>query len=569
MVMGRSEIYKRPLNEYVPLFFNLKVLLTLLLFLWVSGSFIFFARKNIENSRYERASIQAQSVKDYLDLYKKDLRFKLAQWVYNYHLVKTQGIEFDQGAFLNSEFQSMFFFSYSKNQFEVQWVKSKDIGEADVPAVLLKKNKAWTFDELVKHRDFIFSSQQSNNLGAQVFFGFPVDDPVMGKGLIASTLDPEYLKLSSFLDSHHSSQNLFPAKIVDSSGAYILHSKSEYIGQNAIEDQDSHYLFPVLGTGLRIFVQKSKISWLSFVALPVGVMLSGLLLLLGLLLFEVVQSLKKGSVMTPFAGHPVKNGETGLDSHAYEAILKQGELRDNLNKISLLSSSLKGRLDLALVGNGDQDILNDLIHDFESLDNFIERTYKFSQEKTDETPRRSKPHVQKKPSSRNPSPRDFSPKSPSFKSPSLKSRSDEDGVKVSSESFESHLGSSSFDMEPPSSSENFEIGVSEKMEAKTQQIQEELLNFKEEHGGLDPSMRGKDLSFEIFDEEFLEEEEWNLRSPKPSSLDVSSGVSSGVSSEDSSDELSDNSNWSKVIEELTNELNSIDSDWEGSERLGS
>lgn len=435
--METSKSSPPSLSEWLLWIFNLKTLLTFLLFLWVSGSFIFFARKNIEKSRYEKAQIQAQSVKGYLDLYRKDLRFKLAQWAYNYQLVQAQGIEFDQEAFLNSEFQSLFFFKHSENQFEVQWVKSKDIGGEEVPAPLMEKSRVWTFKDLVERGDFIFSSQQSN-LGGQVFFGFPVDDPVMGKGLIAATLDHEYLNLSSLLVLPQDSlQTVSPVRIGDSSGTYLFHPRSEYIGQEIVEDQESHYLFPISDTDIHVFVQKSEIPWLSFIGWPIGVMLSGLLLLLGVLLFEVAQSQSKGLVVKTQADEDSVKGE---------------------------------ELEIDSLGHGE------------------------SESKTFEQVKEDKKSVGKN-----------------------------------------------------------------------------LLDFKESQEGLEFAFGNEDLSFDIFDDEFLEEIEEKKEGGKgESGLDSSKPSHSSVSMEDSkfSEEVNDKENdWSKIIEDLTNELNSIDSEWESSEEV--
>lgn len=355
-------------------FLNLKSILMACGLLWVGISFYWFTKNLTQDSVTQMADQSLEYANTEFIQKSKDLRFKLAQWSYNYHLVKTKGIDFDQDGFLNSEFEDIYFFKVEDNEFKTQWIKSKDMGSAAVPARINAKLKQWTKEQLLG-KEFIYFSEKVNRKGSKVFFGFPINDDQMGEGLILSSLDLDYVQLLN---------PKLGVYVLDSKGRFISHPNKEYIGQSGsqwIQSLGEKSVFIKTATSnmlsAEFLYQKKVTGIMAQVFMPTLVMFLGLLLVFGVLIFEVY-------MFTPlnFAQNAEVDSNTRDDvfsKDSYGSILKLDEVRESLNRMSLLSSALKGRIDLAANGELDRKLFEDIKMDFETLEEAIDSTYKSSQ----------------------------------------------------------------------------------------------------------------------------------------------------------------------------------------------
>lgn len=351
---------------------SLKSVLMISGLVWVLLSFYWFVNRTTQDSAIQLAEANIQSA--YTEALQKsdDLRFKLGQWAYNYHLVKTKGVDFDQDGFLASEFDDMYFFKLEDADLKTQWIKSKDMTTAVVPAGLSTKLKQWSKEDLLK-KEFIVFTEKVKSKGAKVFFGFPVVDPVMGEGVILSSLDQDYVQLIS---PH---LNVY---LLDSKGRFLYHPQKEYIGQSAgrltqVEGKDLVLKTASAGSIDGELVYRKKIDGVWAQTLwPTLVMFFGLLLTFGVIIFEMLMQapLNIGSGLTMSQA-----SASTSEKDDYGTILKLNEVRELLNKMSLTSSVLKGRLDLASNGELDQRLFENIKVDFDVLDQTIEQAYRTSQ----------------------------------------------------------------------------------------------------------------------------------------------------------------------------------------------
>ncbi len=367
---------------------NIKSLLILAGFLWVCLSFMGFTQMVSQRSAENLAEIQIQHAQRELLEKSKNLKFKLAQWSYNYHLVKTKGLDFDQEGFLTSEFNDMYFFKFEENTLKTQWIKSKDMSSVTVPTPgrLLARMKSISQDEILK-KDFIYFADKTSEQGPKIFFGFPILDDVLGEGVLLSTLDLDYVQLLS---------PDLNTTLLDSKSRFLFHPQKEYIGQSAkhLLSNNTNDLFekkaklPVLNLEFIYKVPKAKFAVEIF--WPLVVTCLGLVLAFGVLIYETFMqapiNLKSAIDIT---SDSFKASESTKDE--YGSILKLNEIRDSLNQMSLLSSVLKGRIDLAANGELSPRLFENLKNDFDVLDRTIESTYLASQDGQVTNPSKSNP----------------------------------------------------------------------------------------------------------------------------------------------------------------------------------
>ncbi len=356
--------------------FNLKTVLMMFGFLWIALSFFWFTQKQTQDSLVLSAEKNLEFAK--LEFLQKsnDLKFKLGQWGYNYNLVKTKGLDFDHESFANSDFESIYFFSIQNNEFKPQWSKSKDLAVATIPRSIKSKLKTWTKEKLAA-QNFIFFSDDPSPKGSKIFFGFYVADTLMGEGLLLSSLDLSYVQLvTGGLNTY----------LVDHQGRFLFHPKREYIGQSAskwlrTENSDNTITKSIPAEfigGEFIFKQKSPIL-LSQVLMPTLVMYLGLMLVFAVLIFDIyLSSPLKLAGSTVDLDIDRNNGlkVAQLEDESFKSITKLNSIRESLNKMSLLSSALKGRLDLATIEKADATLIYDIKKDFEDLDRMLDETYK-------------------------------------------------------------------------------------------------------------------------------------------------------------------------------------------------
>lgn len=355
---------------------NLKTVLMMFGFLWIALSFFWFTQKQTQDSLVLNAENNLEFAK--LEFLQKsnDLKFKLGQWGYNYNLVKTKGLDFDHESFANSDFESIYFFTLENNEFKPQWSKSKDLATSTIPRSINSKLKAWTKQKL-SIQDFIYFSDDPTPKGSKIFFGFLVDDSVMGEGLLLSSLDLNYVQLiTGGLNTY----------LVDHQGRFLFHPKREYVGQSASkwlrsassENTITKSIPAEFINGEFIYKQKNPIL-LSQVLMPTLVMYLGLMLIFGVLIFDIyLSSPLKLSGSNIDLDLDRNNGlrSSKLEDESYKSITKLNQIRESLNKMSLLSSALRGRLDLATIEKADATLIYDIKKDFEDLDRMLDETYK-------------------------------------------------------------------------------------------------------------------------------------------------------------------------------------------------
>lgn len=353
---------------------NIKSVLILTGFLWVCFSFLGFSHLASKNSAEKIAESNLRHAKNELLQKSKELRFKLGQWAYNYHLVKTKGLDFDQDGFLASDFNDIFFFKLVDNNLKTQWIKSKDMSSAVVPRQLLNQLKPLSKEQILE-KEFLYFSDKTKLHGPKVFFGFPIEDEQMGEGFVLGSLDLDYVNLiSSELNTY----------MTDARGRFVFHPKKEYIAQNAthLTAQNNKDVFvktaQLSNLGLEfIYITPKSAIWVD-TFWPMFVMCLGLLLAFGVLIFEVyMQAPLNLKTAVDISSSPLKASEATKDE--YGSILKLNEVRDSLNQMSLLSSVLKGRIDLAANGELNTKLFEDIKSDFETLDKTIETTYRSAQ----------------------------------------------------------------------------------------------------------------------------------------------------------------------------------------------
>ncbi len=357
---------------------NLKWILIVCGFAWVSFSFFWFTSDFAKKNGEQIAKLSIERSESELLQISKDLKFKLGQWSYNYYLVKTRGLDFDQDAFLNSEFDEIYFFKLIKGEFRAQWVKSKDMAAAVIPETLSSKLGRWSKSQVLDQEFIYFSEKSSSNI-SKVFFGFPILDESLGEGLLLSALDLDYVQLIN------SSLNTY---LVDAKGRYVFHPNKEYIGQNSLSllnSQDEGSIsktVPIKSMDLELIYKKKMDAILAQILGPNLVMFMGLFLIFGVLVFEIYMKAPlnlKSSLDISQAIDADNELSSDFSKDEYGAVLKLNEVRDSLNKMSLLSSALTGRLDLATNENIDKKLFINIKDDFKNLDKIIDSAYKSSQ----------------------------------------------------------------------------------------------------------------------------------------------------------------------------------------------
>ncbi len=354
--------------------FNLKTILILIGFIWVALSFLWFSQKQTHQALITSAEKSLEFTKLDLIQKSKDLRFKLGQWGYNYQLVKTKGSDFDQDSFMASEFESIYFFKLEDNEFKPQWSKSKDLATVAIPKSIKSKLKAWTKEKL-ETQDFLYFSDDPSPKGSKVFFGFMIKDESMGEGLLLSSLDFNYVQLIP------TSLNVY---LIDTQGRFLSHPRREYIGQSAsrwLTSETKNMFTKSMPAGFisAELIYKQKIpAIMSQAFVPTFVMFLGLMLIFGVLIFDIYMSSPfNSSIKSTIVQTNCDSNGSGKDNYA--SVLKLNEVRESLNKMSLLSSALKGRLDLASLEKADQTLFSDIKSDFEQLDQMLDSAYKVSQ----------------------------------------------------------------------------------------------------------------------------------------------------------------------------------------------
>lgn len=525
---------------------NLKTFLILSLFIWVAASFTFFNKQAAQKDQAMQTAKTVQALSQYMDLYKQDMRFKLAQWVYNYQLVKTQGIDFDQQAFLKSEFQSIYLMKWDGQGFDLQWVKSKEIGAQEIPESLLRQQKVWSFESLVQQKDFMFSGMDSK-LGSQIYFGFPVDDPLVGKGVVVAVLDNEFLPLN-FIDGN--------VAILDNQGHYLFHSRPEYIGKIATvnsghKNLENREIYPIQDGAYDVLVVTEPENYLAELGAPIAILFSGMLLIIGIFLFDLY--------MNPFGNGEgnitlVSDADDEFASQGYASLLQVSELREKLNKMSLLSSALKGRLDLATLGEIDETLLQDLGNDFQELDQMIDESYRLSQKvnvgevdgtSQDERKIVLSPSESEMASKETQAPEEFSIE--------VKEPLGEANEKVNANSSVLLTSDDSVQASGVVKEKNQESYVESEKELSLEEL---------------PFAMNSELSFDLFDDELFDEDIDGIDikdHTKENGVHSREEVSGVVFEPYLTADGSESNDWSKVIEELADELNSIDAEWKGSE----
>lgn len=350
-------------------FLNIKFLLMVTAFLWVSLSFYWFSNSLIDQKSQEIAQNEINSAKFELLTQSRNLKFKLGQWTYNYNLVKTKGADFDNESYANSEFETIFLFNLKNGEFVPQWSKSKDVGLVKVPNSIYRQLKKMDKDSFLKGDYFFFSDDNQS----KIYFGFPVADDELGEGAIVASLDQEYLSLLP------SNSNTY---LVDENNKFIYHPNSEYIAKSAKAWLSSNEKTLLVKSEPLSFIDgqliyRKKLEGISAqMFMPTLVMMLGLLLIAGILIFEFFMAAPL-VVNADISAESLNSG--GEEKDEYLSVLKLNKIRDSLNKMSLLSTVIKGRLDLASLGETDKKLMMDIKNDYDTLENLIDATYKESQ----------------------------------------------------------------------------------------------------------------------------------------------------------------------------------------------
>lgn len=345
-------------------------------FLWVAVSFYWFSQKQTKEALFESAKDNLEFAKLELAQKSKDLRFKLGQWGFNYHLVKTKGLDFDHDSFASSEFESIYFFKKVDGEFKPQWSKSKDLASAAISRSLKSKLKTWTKENIIS-QEFLYFTDNPSAQGSKLYFGFIIQDDIMGEGVLLSSLDLNYFQLLS------PSLNTY---LIDPQGRFLFHPQKEYTGLSAsnwLKSQNTeNTVTQAIPAGIingELIYKKKTPPWFDQVIMSTFVMLLGLLLIFGVLIFDIYIT----SPVSMLKGYKDLKSEmtaalapSEVDKDNLTATSKLDMVRESLNQMSLMSAQLKGRLDLATREKADKTLIHDINSDFSRLDQMLDETYK-------------------------------------------------------------------------------------------------------------------------------------------------------------------------------------------------
>lgn len=356
-----------------------KILLWTLAIGWAGLSFVFFGQQLQNKTAFNEAQTSVKWTNAFFEEYSKQIKFKLGQWSYNYQLKSSKGVEFDHAAFMESEFDIISFYSTQEVEdapYEKRWLKAKDFAANELPTTLIQRLQALSFESL-KTQPYKWMAGLGEQGQSVVVMLVPVDDPAIGTGVLVGALDLENMPFNRV-----SSEML----ILDDERRFLLHSQKEYLAQKAtaiiadvpvgelyFHNSDAYLVSKI--NGYDYVYRAEKKSILGFVALPLLLLLLGVAFFAGLplLLQDEPQAYEDSAAFESNANKPADQSD--IDFAGYESVLKVQSLREKLNKMVLVSSSLKGRMDLAVMGDSDQRLIKDLQVDFENLDKAIDDAF--------------------------------------------------------------------------------------------------------------------------------------------------------------------------------------------------
>lgn len=353
-----------------------KVLLWGLALAWAAVSFVFFGHKLLNQTTFQEAKTSVVLSQSFFEEYSKQIKFKLGQWSYNFQLKSNKGVEFDHAAFMEAEFDLIGFYSVTEDEdlmYEKQWLKSKDFASSELPASLVERMQKLSYD-VAKDSSYVWMAGLDESGQSVVMIATAVNDAAVGTGLLIGVLDLEMIPYSKASPE---------VVVVDAEGRFVMHSRKEYMAQKAsalIKSIPEGEMFHKDGeawlvsrhNGYDYVYRAEQKSLMAMAAWPMVLMLLGLgfLVALPMLLQDEPEAFEDVNAFEPKAAE-----QSEIDFAGYESVLKVQSLRDKLNKMSLISSSLKGRLDLVSLGEVDQKLLKDLVTDFSILDKSIDDAF--------------------------------------------------------------------------------------------------------------------------------------------------------------------------------------------------
>lgn len=363
-------------NQYMSIK-TYKILLWGLTLAWAAVSFVFFGNKLLRQTTFTEAKNSVEYTQSFFEEYSKQIKFKLGQWSYNYQLKSHKGVEFDHAAFMDAEFDLIGFYAFNadeeKTPYEKQWLKSKDFAANELPENLIERIQGVSYESVVQ-MPYLWMAGLDSSGQSVVLILSAVDDVAIGKGVLVGVLDLEMVPYSKLNPN---------ALVVDSQGRYLMHPQKEYLAQRAsatIKQIPEGELYSFEGenwllskkNGYDYVYRAEKKDLISLAGLPMVLMLLGLgfLVALPMLLQDEPEPFEDVTSYEPKTAE-----QSDIDFAGYESVLKVQSLREKLNKMTLISSSLKGRLDLASLGEVDQKLLKDIISDFRTLDKSIDDAF--------------------------------------------------------------------------------------------------------------------------------------------------------------------------------------------------
>lgn len=353
-----------------------KILLWGLALAWATVSFAFFGHQLLNKTTFNEAKTSVTLTQSFFEEYSKQIKFKLGQWSYNYQLKSNKGVEFDHAAFMEAEFDLIGFYSVSDDEnapYEKQWLKSKDFAANELSENIVTRMQTLSY-EAVKSSSYVWMAGLDESGQSVVLMASAVNDAAVGTGLLVGVLDLERVPYGRISPD---------VVVLDSEGRFILHPRKEYMAQKAssvIKTIPEGELYTHEGeawlhhrqNGYDYVFRAEQKSLVGMAVWPLILMLLGLgfLVALPMLLQEEPEAFEDVKAFEPKTAE-----QSEIDFAGYESVLKVQNLRDKLNKMSLISSSLKGRLDLVSLGEIDQKLLKDIVTDFNILDNAIDEAF--------------------------------------------------------------------------------------------------------------------------------------------------------------------------------------------------
>ncbi len=353
-----------------------KILLWGLALAWATVSFAFFGHQLLNKTTFNEAKTSVTLTQSFFEEYSKQIKFKLGQWSYNYQLKSNKGVEFDHAAFMEAEFDLIGFYSITDDEsapYEKQWLKSKDFASNELSENIVTRMQTLSY-EAVKSSAYVWMAGLDESGQSVVMMASAVNDAAIGTGLLVGVLDLERVPYGRISPD---------VVVLDSEGRFILHPRKEYMAQKAssvIKTIPEGELYAHEGeawlhhrqNGYDYVFRAEQKSLVGMAVWPLILMLLGLgfLVALPMLLQEEPEAFEDVKAFEPKTAE-----QSEIDFAGYESVLKVQNLRDKLNKMSLISSSLKGRLDLVSLGEIDQKLLKDIVTDFNTLDHVIDEAF--------------------------------------------------------------------------------------------------------------------------------------------------------------------------------------------------